>query len=278
MKLEAITLRNGITVPPLGLGTWELRGDECRKNVELAIELGYRHIDTAFGYENHGAVAEGIGKAGVARSELFITTKIPMERLSRSEVLDHGKRLQDELRTNYVDLLLIHWPSRHVPLAETLGALGELVERGVTRSVGVSNFTMELVRKAEAVSPMPLVTNQVEFHPLLNQRKLLELCASLGIRVTAYSPIARGAVVRHEGLRSIGEAHGASAVQVTIAWLLAKGIITIPKASGRAHLQANLDAALVELSSDEIARIDGFNENRRLVDGSWVHYKFDPAE
>lgn len=273
--MQTLHLRNSTTIPQLGLGTWELTGSSCTKSVAEAIGLGYRHIDTAFAYGNHAEVAAGIEASGVARDELYVTTKIPLGKLSRSQVLEHGKRIRDELRMEYVNLLLIHWPSRDVPFEETLGAFGELVERGVTKSVGISNFNPELVERADEVSPVPIVTNQVEFHPYLYQQRLLETCERHDIRVTAYSPIARGEVVGDERLLEIGRAHDADAAQVSIAWLLAKGIIVIPKASSREHLDANLRATQITLTPEEIGRIDRFEEHRRMVDGPWKHFPLE---
>ena len=215
--MQSISLKDGSAIPGLGLGTWQLRGDECSRVVAEAIGMGYRHIDTAFAYGNHAAVAAGIAKSGIAREELYLTTKIPMSRQSRSEVLALGDEVRSELGTDYVDLLLVHWPTRSVPFEETFAAMHELVKRGTVRSIGVSNFNPELVRQANEISPDPIVTNQVEFHPYLYQRKLLETCESLDVRVTAYSPIAKAQVTGDERLEEIGRAHGASAIQVSIA-------------------------------------------------------------
>ena len=273
--MNHVPLRNGATIPQLGLGTWELTGSECARSVAEAIGMGYRHIDTAFAYANHEEVARGIGDSGIAREELFVTTKVPLRKLSRSQVLQHGSEIPRQLGMDYVDLLLIHWPNRNVPFEETLGAMGELVERGVVRNVGISNFNKDLVRKADAVSPVPVVTNQVEFHPYLYQRELLETCESLDIRVTAYSPIARGRIVGDDRLRVIGEAHDASEVQVAIAWLMSKQIIVIPKASSREHLASNLAATDLELTPEELRTIDAFDEHHRLVDGPWKHFPLE---
>ena len=273
--MNHIELRDRRTIPQLGLGTWQLTGEPCAGSVAAAIGMGYRHIDTAFAYANHSHVAKGIAQAGVPRDELFITTKIPLGKQSRSQVLELGSALRKELQTDYVDLLLIHWPNKDVPFEETFGAMQELMDRGVTRSVGISNFSPELAKRADEMSPAPIVTNQVEFHPLLNQRHLLETCRALDIRVTAYCPLARGEALCDERLVEIGRAHDASAAQVSIAWLLAKGLIVIPKASSREHLSANLAATELRLTAEEIERIDSFGEHRRLVDGPWKHFPLE---
>ena len=273
--MDRITLRDGNEVPRIGLGTWQLTGARCTESVTEAISMGYRHIDTAFAYGNHAEVAAGIEQSGVRRDELFVTTKIPLGKQSRSQVIQQGDKLTEQLRTDYVDLLLIHWPDRDVPFEETLGAMKELVDRGTVRSVGISNFNPDLVQQADSVSPVPIVTNQVEFHPLLYQKKLLDTCRSLDVTVTAYSPLARGEAAADDRLAEIGRAHDASAAQVAIAWLLAHGIIAIPKASSAEHLRSNLEATDMELSDDEVARIDGFGDHRRLLDGPWKHFPLE---
>ncbi|TVQ19671.1 MAG: aldo/keto reductase [Spirochaetaceae bacterium] len=274
-----IQLRDKTTIPQLGLGTWQLTGDDCVQSVATAIDLGYRHIDTAFAYDNHTEVARGIARAiaqsGIARDDLYITTKIPLGKQRRSQVIELGAKLQQELATDHVDLLLIHWPNKDVAFAETLEALAELVKRGVTRSIGISNFNASLVAEADSVSTVPIVTNQVEFHPLLFQTELLDACAARDIRITAYSPLGRGEVLTNPDIVDIATDHDAHPAQVAIAWLLRKGIVVIPKATGREHLKSNLDAANLSLTDDEIARIDAIKEKRRLVDGPWKHYPLE---
>jgi 2,5-diketo-D-gluconate reductase B len=268
-------LRDGRLIPQLGLGTWQLTGEQCRTTVSDAIRMGYRHIDTAFAYGNHTEVAAGIADGGVPRDKLFVTTKIPLGKQSRSQVLELGSAIRKELVTDYVDLLLIHWPNRDVPFEETFAALHELMERGVARSIGISNFNAELVKRADGASPAPIVTNQVEFHPFLYQKRLLETCEALDIRLTAYSPLARGEALRDERLIEIGRAHDATGAQVSLAWLLAKGLIVIPKASSREHLESNLASTDIRLSTAEIERIDSFGDHRRQVDGPWKHFPLD---
>jgi 2,5-diketo-D-gluconate reductase B len=270
-----ITLRSGHSIPQLGLGTWELTGPTCTVSVEHAIEMGYRHIDTAFGYRNHSDVAAGIRQSGISRDELFVTTKIPLNQLTRQAVLDHGARLQDELGMEYVDLLLIHWPDRNVEFEETFGAMDELVKSGVARSIGISNFNAELVAEADAASRSPIVTNQVEFHPFLNQKSLQQVCEDRGITITAYSPLARGNVVADPRLQEIGRQYDVGPAQVAVAWLLSKGFIVIPKASSETHLRSNLSATTLEISNDHIAEIDSFGDHRRFVDWPGKHYPLE---
>lgn len=273
--MKIITFRTGLQVPQLGFGTFELNGTACSEGVRTAIDVGYRHIDTAFAYTNHREVAAGIRAAGVARKDLFITTKIPLRQQRRDQVIQFGQKLQDELETEYVDLLLIHWPNKNVPFAETLGAMAELVSRGVVRSIGISNFNSRIMAEADEVSPVPIVTNQVEFHPFLYQRELLEECRRRSIVLTAYSPIARGAVVADERMIAIASRNGTTPVAIALAWAMEKGVIVIPKATGRDHIAANFLANKVSLSSGDSAEIDSFQDRRRLIDGPWKHYPLE---
>jgi 2,5-diketo-D-gluconate reductase B len=259
-------------MPQLGLGTWELTGAQCEEVVATAIGLGYRHIDTAGAYANHREVGAGISHAGVPRDQLYVTTKIPLGKQTRSQVLSQADAFLKQLNLEYVDLLLIHWPNRHVPFAETLGAMAELVKKEVVRSVGISNFNARIMAEAVESSPVPVVTNQVEFHPLLYQRDLLATCRDLNMVLTAYAPLARGHVLRNTTLQEIAAAHNVTAAEVSIAWILAKDAVAIPKASSREHLQANLKAADLVLSGQDISRIDALAANQRLVDGPWKHY------
>jgi diketogulonate reductase-like aldo/keto reductase len=273
--MEHVTLRNGERIPQLGLGTWELTGDECSRSVAAALEMGYRHVDTAFAYGNHREVGEGIKTSGVPRHDIFLTTKITLGKQSRSQVIQHGQKLQDELQTDYVDLLLIHWPDKNVEFSETLGAMNELIKKGIVKGVGVSNFNKRIVAEAEEASPAPVLTNQVEFHPLLYQRELMETCKGLGITITAYSPLARGEVIKDDRIKTIAESHGATPAQVALSWLLGKGIIAIPKASSREHLQENMDAVAVKLTPEEERTVDAIDANKRVVDGPWKHYPLE---
>lgn len=273
--MNTIELASGYSIPQLGLGTWQLTGDTCRNAVSSAIELGYRHIDTAFAYENHAEVAAGIKQSGIARDNLFITTKIPLGKQKPDQIRSFGSRMLDELQTDYVDLLLIHWPDKKVPFADTLAAMKELTDKKMVRSVGISNFNALITAEAADASPIPIVTNQVEFHPFLYQRKLLQVCRERGIMLTAYSPLARGEVLVDERLQRIAERYEVSPAQISIAWLMQKGIIVIPKASSEQHLSSNLTAAELDIAPEDIAAIDSFEDYHRIINGSFKHYPFD---
>lgn len=272
--MKSIHLSSGYDMPALGLGTWQLTGETCRRSVADALGMGYTHIDTAIAYGNHPQVGEGIKDSGVDRESFFLTTKLPLGKHARAQILQQGGALLQDLGTDYVDLLLLHWPSRTPPLAESFAALEELVNKKMARSIGISNFSAELVEKAVDVSSLPIVTNQVEFHPYLYQKKLQAACEAHDMIITAYSPLARGDVLQDERLGAIAEKHGVGVPQVVIAWLLSKGVAVIPKASSKDHLRSNLDALELTLDEDDITTIDGFPEEKRHVDWPGKHFDF----
>src|SRR6201992_462576 len=211
---------NGAKIPSIGLGTWELRGRTCARIVEQAVKLGYRHFDTAQIYENEREVGEGIRASGIKRDEMFVTTKVWTTHFAPNELERSAKESLVKLRMPYVDLLLLHWPNPHVPLSETLGALARVKQASRAKHIGVYNFTVALIEEAVAACPEPLVCNQVEYHPYLEQDKVLCVCASRGWAVVAYSPIAKGRIKSDETLASIGKVHGKTAAQVCLRWLI----------------------------------------------------------
>lgn len=266
----------GLRVPALGLGTWELTGAGCARAVRQALEIGYRHIDTAQAYENEAAVGRALAESGLDRGEVFLSTKIWMSNVR----YDDAKRSVDEslraLRTDHVDLLLIHWPVPAVPVAETLRAMIELRAEGRTRAIGVSNFTVPLLEEAAAVPGADLVCNQVEYHPFLSQRPVLDWLRRHGMMLTAYSPLARGEVFRNATLRRIGERHGKSAGQVALRWLVQQERVSaIPKASGEAHMRSNFEIFDFALDDEEMAEIGRLTGHGRRIDPSWAPH-WDP--
>lgn len=260
---------HGVDVPSLGFGTYRLTGRACRRGVVDAIEMGYRHIDTAQIYGNESEVGDGLREAGVDRADIFLTTKVWMDSLAPQDVRATTEESLRKLQTEYVDLLLIHWPAPDMKLAETLAAMNALKEEEKTRNVGVSNFTPELME--EALRHAPIFCNQVEYHPFLEQDALLELCRTNDVLLTAYCPIARGKVLRDDALREIGSRHGKSAAQAALRWLIQQDhVAAIPKASHSDHRMENLDIFDVELSDDDMARITSLSRDMRLVDPAWA--------
>ena len=255
--MEAFQIQ-GIRLPRLGLGTYRMQGDVCRAAVESALELGYRHIDTAEMYDNEREVGEGLRASGVKREDVFITTKVWPSHFAPRELERAAKESLVRLRVPQVDLLLLHWPSEQVPLSETMPALCKMKQLGLTRHIGISNFTVALVEEAVRLASEPLVTNQIECHPYLDQSKVIAACRAHGISITAYSPLARGQASRDKALKRIGQAHGKTASQVALRWLIQQDIIVIPRSSKIERLQENLallDFALTPAEMDEIAAL-----------------------
>jgi len=249
-------------MPALGLGTWQLKGGQCTDVVRLALQFGYRHIDTAEIYANQREIGAAIKDFN--RGELFIVSKVWSTNLHFNDVLQACEKTLRELGTDYLDLYLIHWPNKKVPVQETLRAMQQLKKEGKIRAIGVSNFSILDLHEAEQTGTV-IATNQIEMHPLLQQKKVLAYCSLKKIPVTAYSPIARGAVLKNETIRKIAAVHGKTAAQVSLKWLLQKGTIVIPKASGREHLQQNLDVFNWKLSEEEVAEIDAIKKEKRVV-------------
>jgi len=244
-------------IPKLGLGTWQNTGPDCSKTVRTALDLGYRHVDTAQAYDNEAAVGEGIDRSDVDRDEVFLTTKVWRSNLRHQDVLDSVHESLDDLGVEYVDLLLIHWPHPRVPVEETLDAMAELRESGAVEHVGVSNFTRSQLRTARQVADVPVVADQVLYHPYKDQSDLQRYCAGNDVALTAYSPLARGEVLSDTVLERIGERHDRSAAQVALRWLVQQeNVVAIPKSSSREHLEENLAVFEFSLTDEEMARID----------------------
>jgi 2,5-diketo-D-gluconate reductase B len=256
-----------LTVPAVGFGTWEL--EDVTANVRHAIEVGYRHIDTAQIYGNETEVGRGIADSGVPRDELFVTTKVWRDNADAAGVASSTEESLRRLELDHVDLLLLHWPSDEIaPLAETLGAMDELRERGLTRHIGVSNFPGDRLREAAALAP--IVTDQVEHHPYLAVDAIREVAVSKDLFVTAYSPIARGEVLDDPVITEVAGSHDATPAQVALAWLLAQpATVVIPKSNTPARITENLAAADVELTADDLDRIGQLARGARQVDPSF---------
>lgn len=258
---------NGARIPAIGLGTWELRGRTCARLVEQAVRLGYRHIDTAQIYENEREVGEGLRASGVRRDDVFVTTKVWTTHFAPNDLERSAKESLARLRLSEVDLLLLHWPNPQVPLAETLGALARVRKLGMVRHIGVSNFTVALIDEAVAACPEPLVCNQVEYHPYLDQTKVREACARHGMALVAYSPVARGRIKSDQTLARIGRTYRKTAAQVCLRWLVQQNVSAIPRTSRIERLSENIDIFDFELSDDEMQEIAGLRSTRgRLTD------------
>lgn len=257
----------GARMPALGLGTFGMHGADCSRAVREAIAAGYRHIDTAQMYGNEAAVGAGIRESGMAREELFVTTKIWYDRLRPDDVRRTTAECLDRLGLDRVDLLLVHWPNPSIPLDETLAAFAEEKAKGHTRHIGVSNFTVALLD--EAVSRHgadDLICNQVEYHVYLSQVPVLAALRRHGMALTAYSPVAKGKVAKDPVLAEIGRAHGKTAGQIALRWFMEQdAVAAIPKSGTPERIRANIDIFDFELSPAERARIDALQGAERLI-------------
>jgi 2,5-diketo-D-gluconate reductase B len=258
---------HGARIPLVGLGTWDLRGRTCVRIVEQALRLGYRHIDTAELYDNEGEVGEGLRASDVARQDVFVTTKVWPSHFGARELERSAKESLQRLRLPQVDLLLLHWPNPQIALRETVGALCKVKRMGLTRHIGVSNFTVALVEEAVTLADEPLVCNQIEVHPFIDQSKVIAACRRHGMAIVAYSPVARGGVKSDKVLARIGKAHGKTAAQAALRFLMQQGIVVIPRTSRPERLAENLALFDFELSAAEMAEIGRLaHRDGRIVD------------
>lgn len=246
---------HGAQIPAIGFGTSQL--GECAEIVANALRLGYRHIDTAWKYGSEKGVGEGIRASRVPRAEIFLTTKVSHEYLRASDFARSVDQSLTNLQVDYVDLLHVHWPTVDgVPLAETMGALGKAKRDGKTRHIGVANFNIALIEEALRVCPEPLVTLQAEYHPYLDQSKVLAACRRLGLIFTAYCPLARGRLFADPVLSDIAEKRQKTVAQVALRWLVQQGgIAAIPRSANPKHMQESLQIFDFELTGDEMSRI-----------------------
>ena len=255
----------GTRIPRLGFGTWQITGPDAEEAVRDALEIGYRQIDTARAYENEEEVGAGIASSGVDRSEIFLTTKIFPGEFEPDDFKAAAEDSLRALRTDYLDLLLLHWPDPDVPIERTLGAMVELKDAGKIRDLGLSNFPAGML--SEALEHAPVWCDQVEYHPFLGQDRLLELARERDLLITAYSPLAHGKVPGDPTLTEIGEAHGKTAGQVSLRWLLDQpNVSPIPKASSHERRVENFEVFDFELTDEERARIDALPKDVRTGD------------
>ena len=266
---------DGHAIPLLGFGTWMLEPDDARRMVAEALRIGYRHIDTAWIYRNEKAVGDGIRDAveagPVTRDDIWLTTKIWVDHFERDALLAQAQESAASLGFT-PDLLLLHWPKKKPAFEETLGALNEAKDRGLTRTIGLSNFPSAEFRQAQALSGAKLVTNQVEYHPYLKLTNLLETARDLGSSITAWSPLAQGKIVADPTLNEIGRGHGKTPGQVTLRWLIQQGVIAIPRTAKESRAAENFDIFDFELTGEQMDRIHALaRPDGRL--GDWI----DPA-
>jgi 2,5-diketo-D-gluconate reductase B len=265
-------------IPRIGFGTWNRTGEEGYRAVSDALEIGYRHIDTAEMYGNEVEVGRAIAASGLKRNEVFVTTKVAPAHLGPGQVMPHVKASLTRLGMDTVDLLLVHWPSVNgeFDIADYMAQFTTVKATGLASHIGVSNFTRKLLDAAIAVVGQGIIaTNQVECHVLLQNRVIAEHAKSKGIPITAYSPLARGRLTDHAGIKAIAARHGATPEQVGLAFLLAEGHIVIPSSSNAARIKINFEAEKLTLSAQDVSDIREMDEGRRLINASWAP-EWDP--
>ncbi len=265
MDLSAtVKLNNGLEIPRVGLGVFKSEpGRETHDAVRAAIELGYRHVDTAAFYENEESVASGIRASGVEADEVFVTTKVWNTDHGRERTLQAFDRSRRLLQRDVIDLYLIHWPMKE-QFIETWKTLEELYAAGKVRAIGVSNFLEKHLEQLAESSEVTPAINQVEWHPYVLQRPLLEYCSRHGIQFEAWSPLARGRCLEDPVIKEIAETHGKTPAQVVIRWDLQHNVVTIPKSVRRERIEANAQVFDFELSDEEVAKIDALDRNERI--------------
>ncbi len=263
--MDATSVR-GVEIPTVGLGTWRLTGDRCRRSVLTALELGYRHVDTAQEYGNERQVGGALRESDVDRGSVFVTTKLGRGNRGYDEVRRSIDDSLAKLGTDHVDLLLIHWPSLRTPLRETLAAMNDRVDEGKIRHVGVSNFDLDRLARARELSKHPILTNQVQYNPYWSQTELFDYCRIHDVALTAYSPLAHGGVLDDPILEEIGARHEKTAVQVAIRWLVQQpNVLTVPKATSREHLADDIDVFDFDLTDEEMDRIHRPSKSRAMA-------------
>lgn len=259
---------NTAPLPAFGLGTFRLQGQVVIDSVKTGLALGYRLIDTAQIYGNEAEIGQAIAESGVPRDALFLTTKIWTANYRREQLVPSLKDSLARLRTDHVDLTLIHWPSpgQEVPVAEFMGALAEAKAQGLTKRIGVSNFNIALMKEAiAAVGAEAIATHQIELSPFLQNRKVADFAKSQGIPITSYMTLAYGKALQDPVIQGIAAAHGATPAQVVLAWALQLGHAVIPSSTKREHLASNLRAQQLKLTADDMAKIAALDRGERMV-------------
>lgn len=270
--MKILKFKTGDKIPGVGFGTYKLTGSQGIKAIENALDVGYRHIDTAEGYNNQPEVSQAIKNSKLSRRELFITSKVGYDNLHYDDVIAACEKTLQELSTDYLDLYLIHWPNKKIPIEETVRALAKLKSDGKIKNIGVSNFTIKHLEELNDLTDEEIVVNQVEFHPYLNQEDLYKYCKDNNILLTAYSPIARGEVFGDSIIAKIAKKYGKDEAQITLKWMIQKDIIVIPRSSNPAHIKSNYQLFDFKLNKQEMASIDNIERQERLIDPDWGEF------
>lgn len=270
MMIPSVELRNGFLISQVGLGTWKLTGENCINSVKEALNLGYVHIDTAQVYENQKEIAVAIKSK--KREELYITSKLWQFDLEENNAEDLTINILKELDTTYIDQLLLHWPNKNLDHDKVIEDMAKLIENGIVKSIGVSNFTINHLKKLKKKNLKAISTNQVEFHPGLFQKELLDFCEKNEIKLVAYSPIGQGKIFDNILFDELKLKYNKTSAQICLRWAIQKGVIVIPKASSSKHLKENIDIFNWNISQEDELILDNFGEKLRLTNPSFAEF------
>lgn len=269
----SIVEANGARIPSIGFGTWQLRGQDCVAAVQAALSAGYRHIDTARMYANEDAVGQGLRASGLTRDEVFVTTKVWRDQIGAGALEKSAEASLRDLKLDQVDLLLIHWPNAAIPLKESIGALCNAKKRGLARHVGVSNFPVALMEEAIALASEPLVANQCEYHPRLDQSAVIAACRKHGLAFVSYSPLGKGGLTADPAIVAIAERLGRRPAQIILRWHVQQGVVAIPRSGSPAHIRDNFGVFDFALSDADMAAIFALaRKDGRMVDMGWSRW------
>lgn len=271
---EAVAVEaNGARIPALGFGTWQLRGAACARAVQTALETGYRHVDTARMYANEAAVGEGLRASGLDRDAVFVTTKVWRDDIGAGALERSAEASLRDLKLDQVDLLLIHWPNAAIPLRESIGALCNARRRGLARHIGVSNFPVALLEEAASLASEPLVADQCEYHPRLDQSAVIAACRRHGLAFVSYSPLGKGGLTSDPAIVAIAARVGRSPAQVILRWHVQQGVVAIPRSGSATHIRDNFGVFDFALSEADMAAISALaRKDGRMVDMGWSRW------
>ena len=269
--MPTLEIAPNVLLPMVGFGTWRLYGADCKKAVRIALETGYRHIDTAHLYENHVEIAKAI--QGFPREELFLTSKFMLQMKIEETVSESLERALRELKTDYLDAFLMHYPDRQLPMNNIFEEMVKLKERGLTRSIGVSNFTVRHLQDHADFLP-EISINQVEYHPYLNQKELFDYCTNAGIHIVSYRSLGQGRLIQDSLFAEIGTKYSKTAAQVSLRFLIQKGIAVIPKATSKKHMEENIEILDFELSKEDFERLDNLPQRARYCEGDISDFNY----
>lgn len=269
--MKSITLKSGNEIPSLGFGTWKLKGDDAKNAVAYALKIGYRHIDAAEIYDNQIYIGAAILESQIPREDIFITSKVFHDHLEPEQIVESCVNTLKDLQTNYLDLLLLHWPNKDIAIEDQLGALNSLKEKNLVKSIGVSNYNIRHLTEA-LDAEIEFDVNQVEFHPSLNQIKLKQFCEENGIVITAYSPIAQGQDLVLPTVLEVAKKYKKTPSQTILNWIISQDMVTIPRSNKEDHIKDNFGALGWEMEKSDIERLNKLNTNNRLINREWGEF------